>query len=152
MSDGVLLKDVDCKYNDFCVRFFSSWLVSSSWNASQIEHVTFWHSFCRHKTNTVVLNRFSIFVFCFTMDSKLNWIILVLFSPFDKNEGESLVGTFERIVLIRIFLESLSPRPRLSALFTIQGSNNQQLNLHWHTLLGCRTTFQHHFFKCERDL
>ena len=96
----------------------SSWLLSSSWNPSQIEHVTFWHSSCRDKINTVVLSRFSIFALCFTMDSNINWIILVLFSPFDKNEAESLVGTFERIDLIRIFLESLSPRPRLSASFT----------------------------------
>ena len=40
------------------------------------------------------------------MDSKINWIILVLFSPFDTNEAKLLDGTFERMNLIRIFVES----------------------------------------------
>ena len=40
------------------------------------------------------------------MDSKINWIILVLFSPFDTNEAKLLVDTFERMDLIRIFVES----------------------------------------------
>ena len=56
--------------------FVTSWLFSSSWNASQVDNVIFWYSSSRDKINTVLLSRFRIFTLCFTMDSNINWIIL----------------------------------------------------------------------------